>query len=183
MATKYGRNITTVTSDLVYGVSLTNATVNASNTGNFNGKYQLRVDHQGVGCGSSGFYLELNDNVPWSNITFEVYLVGTCSCWSFCTGGYAPASGNILSYNEGNGDLISRAFNSWELSQFQTHNRESACDNDSNNFFHSSFSVGDPKRFFMRRRRNVNGSRAGIALGRACIGSVGYSIVQNIVIW
>lgn len=186
MSLAHGQKSTLVTSNHVYGVSVNSATVNLEATGNLGtrGGYQVSVTHDNVGCGSTGVLLELNDTVPWSFITFEVYLTSVTSCWSFCTGNYVSAGGgNILSYNEGNGDRISRAFNSWELPQFQTHDRQSACDNDSNNFFHGSFAVGDPKKFFMKRRRNVNESRGGIALGRACTGASGLTIIRNIVIW
>lgn len=186
MALAHGQKSTLVTSTHVYGVSVNSATINTGTTGDIGsrGGYQISVTHDNVGCSSTGVLLELNDLVAWTFVTFEVSLTSYCSCWSFCTGNYVSAGGgNILSYNEGNGDRISRAFNSWELPQFQTHNRESACDNDSDNFFHGSFSVGDPKTFFMKRRRNVNGNRGGIALGRACTGPAGLTIIRNIRIW
>ena len=186
MALAHGQASTLVTSNHVYGVSVNNATINTGDTGNLGtrGGYQLSVTQQGVGCGSTGLLLELNDTVPWSNITFEAVVTGAYSCWSFCTGGFVSAGGgNILSYNEGNGDRISRAFNSWELPQFQTHDRQSACDNNSDNFLHTSFNVGDPKRFFMKRRRDVNGNRGGISIGYACVSTVGTTIIRNIRIW
>jgi len=186
MALFHGQASTLVNSNHVYGVSVNNATTNSGATGDIGsrGGYQLTVDQQSVGCGSTGLLLELNDTVAWRNVTFEVSVTGAYSCWSFCTGNYVSAGGgNIFSYNEGNGDIISRAFNSWELPQFQTHNRENACDNNSDNFLHISYNVGDPKRFFMKRRRDVNGNRGGIAIGYACVSIAGTTIIRNIRIW
>lgn len=185
MALAHGQKSTLVTTSYVYGVTVNSATINTAETGNLGtrGGYQVSISNNAVGCGSTGILLELNDTIPWSFVTFQVVLTGTTSCWSFCTGDYVAAGGgNIFSYNEGNGDIISRALNSWEQPQFQSHGREHACDNDSNNFFNSGYAVGDPKVFFMKRRRNVNGSRGGIALGRACAGA-GTTIIRNIVIW
>ena len=187
MATGYGIRSTLVTSTQVWSVALGSYdSIVTAETGNVgpNGGYQIKTTHTSYGCSSSGIYIELSDVIPWTNITYEVILTGGSSCWSFNYNAYAPgaAAGNMLAYDESAGDRISRSLNSWEVSAFQSHDRTSACDNNSNNFYHGSFNLNNPKTFFIQRRRNVNGSKAGPQMGRACTSS-GTTIIRNIRIW
>lgn len=188
MATNYGLGSTLVTANLVHEVQIvTNTTLITEETGNVgpNGGYQVKVSNSAHGCGSSGVYVVIKDTIPWRGITYEMVLTGVAACWSFNhpSGNYGPGgNGNLLGYSEAAGDVISRSVRSWEVSAFQTHNRTFACDNNSNNFFHGSFHQGDPKIFYMKRRRDVNGSLAGIQHGRACVGA-GTTIIRNIRIW
>lgn len=188
MATNYGLASRLVTADLVHEVQIgDNTTLVTGETGNVgpNGGYQVKISNTSHGCGSSGVYVIIKDTIPWTGITYEMVLTGVASCWSFNHAGsnYGPGgTGNLLGYSEAAGDIISRAIRSWEVPAFQTHNRTFACDNNSDNFFHSSFHQGDPKIFYMKRRRNVNGSLAGIQHGRACV-AAGTTIIRNIRIW
>jgi hypothetical protein len=171
MAINHGPRGTIITAYDINSISLTNASVVTASTGNYslNGGYQITTLHSAVGCGSTGVYLELKDNISWNYMSFQFTSSNLVSaCWSFCTGGYAPASGNINSYDETKGDIVFTSQNAWEKSQFQTHDKQGACDNNSDNFLHGSFYTGFPIITWMRRRRNVNGSLAGIALGFAC---------------
>lgn len=184
----YNLNSTLVKQENVYGITVSNCTIISGETGNTGpfGGYQIKVTHDTTGCGnpSSYFYLELNTNIAWRYIACEFELTGVASCWGFNDGTYA-LDGNLLSYDEANLDLIPnyRAFNSWEQTQFQSHSRVVACDNESNNFFHSTYQVGDPKKFIMRRRRNNLSNRAGISHGRSCNNTGVYTIVKNIRVW
>jgi hypothetical protein len=180
---------TLVTSNLVNQVKFgAYNTVVTAETGDIGtgGGYQVKSEHGGFGCSNSGMYVELLDTIPWTNITYEVSVEGGASCWSFNhhTNGYGPSpgSGNMLAYSEASGDRISRPFNSWEVPSFQSHNRTFACDNNSDNFYHGTYQVGNPKTFFMQRRRNVNGSLAGPHIGIACVGA-GSLLIRNIRIW
>lgn len=185
MGTFYGINARLITSSDVSSITLNNMVIDYANTGNLgtNNSYQLRTTNDSVGCGSCGVYLELNDNIPWKNISFEILLTGTAACWSFNVDGYGPSPGTgyLLGYDESVGDLVARSLNSWEVPAYQSHNKVSACDNDANNFFR--FDPAPYKSFFMRRRRNWTGNnKAGINSGRACAGA-GTTIIRNIRIW
>lgn len=187
MAAGYGIQSTLVTSAQIWSVNLGSYdSIVTAETGNVgpNGGYQIKTEYSGYGCSSSGIYLELTDSIPWTNLTYEVILTGNSACWTFNDNAYAPgaAYGNMLTYNESAGDRISRPLNSWEVPAFQSHGKTYACDNNSNNFYHGSFNSNNPKTFFMRRRRNVNGSKAGPQMGRACTGT-GTTIIRNIRIW
>lgn len=189
MATGYGVQSTLVTSDMVNQVKLGSFdTVVAAESGNLSpgGGYQIKTSYPSQNCSNSGVFVELLDTIAWTNITYEVILTGTSACWSFNhhTNSYGPSpgSGNILAYDESSGDRVSRPLNSWEVAAFQSNSRTFACHNNSNNFYHSNFDVGDPKTFFMQRRRNVNGSLAGPHVARACT-NAGTTIIRNIRIW
>jgi hypothetical protein len=184
----YTFNSTLVKSEHVHAVTLYNCTLITSETGDYGpyAGYQIKVTHDTTGCGnpSSYFYLELKNDISWSRISCEFEVEGVASCWGFNDGSYA-LDGNLQSYNESSYDIIPnyRAINSWEKSQFQSHGRISACDNESNNFFHGSFHTGNPKRFLMRRRKNNLSNRGGLSHGRSCNNSGVYSIIRNIRIW
>lgn len=185
MGTFYGINPRLVTTSDVSSITLNNMVIDYDNTGNIglNGSYQLKTTNAGVGCGSTGVYLELNDNINWMNISYEVLMTGTASCWSFNVDGYGPSPGTgyLLAYDETAGDLVMRCLNTWEIPAYQSHGKTSACDNDASNFFR--FEPSPYKSLFMKRRRNWTGSnKGGINLGRACAGE-GTTIIRNIRIW
>lgn len=186
MSTIGGANNILVTSDLINSIGLNGAALVSGETGNYgpNGGFQIKCYVTATGCTSSDIYIELKDNIQWTNISCEFILAGNASCWSFNGPSYL---GNLYPYDESLGDSIpnERCLNSWEYPEFQTHNKVDACDNSSNNFFHGSFQKGDPKTFLMKRRRNVNGSLAGIYHHRACLsnGPASTTIIRNIYIW
>lgn len=187
MATGYGIASTLVTSDLVNQVKLGGYdTIVSAETGNIgpNGGYQVKTEYPTFNCSNSGVFVELLDTIPWTNITYEILTTGASACWTFNRTGYGPTptDGNMASYNESLGDRVSRPKNSWEVAAFQSHAKDYACDNNSNNFHHGNFQVGNPKTFFMQRRRNVNGSLAGPHVGKACTGA-GTTMIRNIRIW
>lgn len=193
MATTYGIASTLVTTANVNLVGTTGGTVISSGNDGPLGGYQLVFQHDTGGCGSgpdSGVYIELNDSTPWTYITWEWVGIGVAACWDFTNssgwgGGAGPTAANLINYDESAGDMVSRSYNSWEYPQFQSHSKVYACDNDSNNFFHGGYQVGNPKSFFMKRRRNSLLSYAGIHHGRSC-NNYGVGItttIRNIRIW
>jgi hypothetical protein len=181
MALTYGAITNKITSADVYSISLTQATIDTASTGNIgpNGEWQLKVNHTNSDCSLTLVEIELRDNIAWSYITFEMDTTGPAACWGWNHGSYSN-DGNLYAYDESAGDRIFESINSWELEQFQSHNRTVACDNDANNFMR--YNTSGPRVFAMKRRRNVNGSRAAISFGRAC-NSFGYTLVKNIRIW
>jgi hypothetical protein len=189
MATGYGIKSTLVTSANIHAVNLYNCTIITAETGNIgpNGGYQVKVSHNTFGCGTeqdNGIFLELNDSVPWTRITWEWLGNGAASCWNFNAGSYGggagPTSGYLQSFDI-DLDPISRSYLSWEVPAFQTHNRVSACDNNADNFF--LFNTGEYRSFFMNRRRDTSGNKAGIHHGRSCNTTGVFSIIRNIRIY
>jgi len=187
MGTVYGINSTIVTTDMINSVTTTGGTILSQTTGAT--PYEITFRHDLSGCGSadSGILILINDTIPWTNISFTWSGTGTASCWSFmhpssnfgsATG---TATGNLLSYDESLGDTIVRPYLTWEVSAYQSHGKIYACDNDANNFFR--FNSGEYKSFHMTRRRNVNGSLAGIHHGRSCNSTSSNTIIRNIRIW
>lgn len=185
----YTVNSTIIKENDIYGITLYNCTIINSETGNYGpyGGYQIKVSHDTSGCGNPGsnFYVEIKSSVVGKYLSCEFEMTGVASCWGFNDGGYSGTDGNLLSYNESSGDIIPnyRSLNSWEKTQFQTHSKISACDNDSNNFFHSGYHTGDPKIFLMRRRRNNLNSNFGPAHGRSCNNTGVHTIIRNIRVW
>lgn len=181
MGLVYGAITNKITSADINSITLTSATIDTANTGNIgpSGEWQIKVNHSNCGCDLTQVDIQLKDNINWTYITFEMDTTGAAACWGWNNGSYS-SSGNLYSYNEGQGDRIFESINSWELPQFQSHDRTVACDNDSNNFMR--YNENGPRVFAMKRRRNVNGSLAAISFGRAC-NCNGTTIVRNIRIW
>jgi hypothetical protein len=178
MPTVYGINSRKVLLSDISSITLLNCT-NTSLSEDIGGAV-LTFSHPNIGCTSSGFTVLLNDVIPWTRITFEVYLTGVASCWAFCEGtNNVPTDANITTWNSG----IDRVFfpeNCWELPQYTL--KMLACDNSSDNFFHGTYHTGTYKKFLTTRRRNSTATLAGLSHGRACINE-GTTIVSNIRIW
>jgi hypothetical protein len=162
-------------------IDLTNATIVSGETGNVGprGEWQIKVNHTNCGCDLTQVDIVLKDNINWQYITFTMDTTGASACWGYNHGSYS-SDGNLYGYDESAGDRIFESVNSWELEQFQSHNRTVACDNDANNFMR--YNENGPRVFSMKRRRNVNGNLAKISFGRAC-NCNGTTIVKNIRIW
>jgi hypothetical protein len=191
MGFKRGPNAITVTSSMIYGISLYEMV--ATESLDVNGSFVFSGYKTAAGCSSSSVFIELKDTIQWNRIACRFIINGVAACWSFndigsWSGGPGPASGYLLQYDTSAGDHFSEerfTLNSWEKPQFKSHWRTGACDNDSNNFYHPSFQTGDPKTFFMRRRRDTSGNRAGIYHSSACQSSgTGHNItIRDIKIW
>jgi hypothetical protein len=186
MATDYGIKSHNVTAALIDSVSTTGGTIISQ--GDVNGKYEIQFRHDTFGCGGpdSGILILIKDTISWKGITFEWLGNGTASCWSFMhSSNFGSATGtsngNLLAYNESLGDVISRPYLTWEVPAYQSHDRVYACDNNADNFF--IFNSDSYKSFFMKRRRNINGSLAGIHHGRSCNSTASFTIIRNIRIW
>jgi hypothetical protein len=181
MGLVYGAITNKVTSADIQSITLLAATIVPTETGNIgpSGEWQIKVTHDNCGCDSSRVDILLKDNLNWKYITFEMDTTGSAACWGWNHGSYSE-TGNLFGYDEAAGDRVFESINSWELAQFQTHDRTVACNNDDNNFMR--YNTSGPRVFAMKRRRNVNGSLAAISFGRAC-NCGGYTIVKNIRIW
>ena len=134
-------------------------------------------------------FIELRDTYAWRRISCRISVSGTASCWSFSNSsghgaiaGY-PITGNLLNYDPAQGDMFVKSYLSVNDSPYDTHNKVFACDNDANNFL--LFNGGVFRGFTMTRRRNINGSLAGIHVGRSCnsVGGGSVTIVDQIRIW
>jgi hypothetical protein len=194
MGVGYGKKPIRVVSSMIHSITVTNTSITSQGDTGFDNSYEIKFSHNGGGCGPVNDFLILfkETNPPWKYITWQWIGTGTTSCWSFNSS--VSDGGNLLTYNASttNGDknsvndAIFGSFNSWELTKYQTHGRTYACDNNADNFFHVSYHNGDPKRFFMKRRRNMNGSLSGIYHSRNCTTSaagIGTSIIKDIVLF
>lgn len=187
MATFYGMNSYTVNNNMVQSVTTTGGTILSQ--GDVNGSYEVTFRHDLSGCGGpqSGILILLKDIIPWTNISFEWLGNGIAACWSFMGTGdnygteTGTFTGNLLAYNEALGDLVTRTYLTWEVPQYQRVNKTVACDNEADNFFR--FNSGEYKSFRMKRRRDVNGSLAGIHHGRSCNTTSSNTIIRNIRVW
>lgn len=179
MAINYGRNYRKITLSDISSISIVNST-NTSAIDDENGAVLQFSHSSSVGCGSSGFTILLKDTTPWTRITYKIYLTGTTSCWAFSQGtSYVPADANILVWDSSQ-DRVFFSKNCWELPQYTL--KMSACDNNSDNFFHGSYATGTYREFYTTRRRNSTASLAGLSCGRACMGD-GTTIISNIRVW
>lgn len=175
-----GHIITNYDVDSITTQNLTSIDKNGDEKGSFHFKCTIPAD----GCGSaSGFIILLKDVIPWTKISYKVEITGTSSCWNFNHNtNYLPAGvpHNILAWNSSL-DRVVRCSNSFEQPQFTL--KMYACDNNADNFYHSSFHVGNPKIFTAIRRRDAIGNGlAGPAIGIDCNG--GNTIeVSEIVVW
>ncbi len=163
-----GRTTYSIDTDLRGGIVINvNMTLNSSNT-----------------CQSNnGIFVQLKDTIEWKNLYVRFISTGTASCWGwngnngFGSGfSSTQAQGNLLAYNENLGDFTKNEFNVWDLPQFRKY--FSACDNNSDNYMHSSFLVGSSRGFDMYCRRNDMNILAGPSHGRTCSGS-GTLIISN----
>jgi len=188
MGFKRGPKTTKVDLSMISSITLHNTSQTFS--ADVDGSYVFEGYKTVAGCDNSAVYIELRDSIPWNRVSCRFVINGYASCWSFNhTSGWGPGpfDGNLQSYDPNQRDFFSeeRSINSWGHVPFQSHSRTYACDNNSNNFYHSSFHLGDPKMFIMRRRRNESGQLAGIYYSTACQGSgVGHNVkIMDINIW
>jgi len=122
---------------------------------------------------NNGVFVQLKDTIQWQNLYVRFISTGAASCWGW-NGNNAYGSGlsstqrqgNLKAYNAGLGDFTKNEFNVWNLPQFQKY--FSACDNNSDNYMHSSFLVGSSRGFDMYCRRNDMNILAGPSHGRTC---------------
>lgn len=191
MATVYGRPSINVSSGYVNSVQITGGTI--LNQGNdAGGGFSVSFQHNNGGCGGadSGIFVELKDTFAWKYISCRISVIGSASCWSFSNSGSAygvisgyPGTGNLYDYDPAQGDTFVRSYLSVNDSPYTTHSKVTACDNDADNFFR--FNTDVYRGFTMVRRRNVNGSLAGIHTGRSCngTGSGAVTVIDQIRIW
>ena len=190
MAINYGPKSFLVTCANIDSINITGGTILSS--GDTSNGYEVQFRHDAGGCGGpdTGIFVKLNDSLLWNNISWTWLGIGGAACWSFNVGGFGGAAdpagggtGNLQSYNPSLGDAITNSYLSWEVPQFQSHDRTYACDNDDNNFMR--FNTGDYRSFIMKRRRNSMSSLAGIHHGRSCssTGAGSVTIIRGIRIW
>lgn len=190
MSINYGPAGLIVTAATVNSVNVTGATI-LSQADDVDGGYVATFRHDLAGCGGadSGLYIELKDPFRWTYMSCRFRLLGSASCWSFMnTSAYggaigASGTGNMINYSEAAGDRIIRTYLAQDDAQFATHDKTTACDNNADNFMRYN---ADVYRYFtIVRRRNVNGSLAGVHHGRSCssTGSGSITIVDQIRIW
>lgn len=180
MSVNYGQNGYPIGRNDISAISLTSCLFTVDQVGDF-GQWTFTMNN--VGCGSTGFNLIIRDsNIPfvWSKISWKTYIGFTSSCWSFANtnGTYGTGNHNILSWNSSL-DSISKPKNCWELSQYTL--KMNACDNNTDNFLHSSYATGSFRYWNMVRRRNGTLS-AGPAAGFACTAG-GTCIITQITVF
>ena len=181
MGLNYGPKGYVVKSTDINAITLVQASIDTGQTGDIGpgGSYQLFVNHLNSDCSTSRVDLQIKDNIVWSYITFEMVTTGHAACWGWNNASFSIA-GNMLSYDESLGDRIFESLNSWELPEFQSHDRTYACDNDANNFMR--YNTSGPRSFCMKRRRNIGAGLVTISHGRACV-SVGTTLIRKITLY
>lgn len=167
-----------VTLDMIDTVNINSLGSITASGNDSNGMYYVTYSHPADGCVSSGFAVKIKSSIPWNYLVCKFYLTGGSACWNFNTDGYSPSSG-MLSYDVSAGDQIFAPTNTFENTNFVK--KSSACDNESNNFFHQSFNTAAFKQFSMFSRRNGTSS-AGPTHGRAC-GTGGITTISEIYIF
>lgn len=188
MTTYYGRQAYRVTASQVSSVDITGGTIISQ--GDVDGGFEVRFQHDLGGCGNpdSGIFVAIRDFVSWTWMSVDFMVTGTASCWSFNHPSYGAAvgngaTGNILTYNESLGDKCVKTYLAQEDAAYSSHDKVTACDNDSNNFMR--YTGETFRRCTFVRRRNVNGQLAGPHHGRSCnsTGSGSMTVIKNIYVW
>lgn len=167
-----------VTLDMIDSVPTTSLGSVTASANDANGMYYVTYSHPSDGCSSSGFAVKIKSSINWSYLICKFYLTGGSACWNFNCDGYSPSSG-MLAYDASAGDQILLPTNTFENTAFTK--KSSACDNNSDNFFHQSFNGAAYKEFTMFSRRNGTSS-AGPTHGRAC-GIGGTTTISEIYIF
>ena len=126
------------------------------------------VNSDAPGCGNPKepiMTVSINDAIlpGWKYVTFKSYGTFLASCWWL---NESSAANNIASYSAASGDRIFRSTNCFELSQFAV--KTFACDNNSDNAFHSSFYVGTYREWYQMRRRSDLTQPAGPGVYLSC---------------
>lgn len=183
MSIKYGQGRKITANDID---SVTYAYSTLLESGNDEtGSYYIKMQPDAWSCGSgteSSFSVKIKDNTPWTKISYQMYLTGTASCWSFNTAGWSGLN-NLLPFDSSI-DKFSYAQNSFELPQFEY--KMQACDGNSTNFWLSSNIVGPYRSFFVTRRRDTSTTNlVSLAMNWACnsTGTGSYAILRNINVW
>lgn len=185
MAIVYNINPIKVVPSHVQSIALVGATILSQ--GEDDGGFTISFQHNtGSSCDGTGVYVQLYDMIPWNRISVEFWFRGSAACWTIMQpGGYGSGSGdgNILSYDESQGDLCIRTYLAQDEGAFASHAKANACDNDGNNFMR--YNTTTFRKCTFVRRRNVNGNFGGVHHGRACseVGSNAVTIMKNIRVW
>lgn len=166
-----GGKSTLVTASMIDSVTFTTGTI--LNQGNMTNGYEITFRHENISCNNSLVKVLLKDTIPWTRINYQWLGNGTSACWWF-------DDSNLLTYNESLGDKVSKCHLTWEVPEYQSHTKISACDNDANNFMR--FNQSEYKSFFVYRRRNSMSSLAGIFHSRSCSSANGITVIRNIFI-
>ena len=182
------RTLRKVTAAMIDSYEANNFTITSSGN-DANGFYSISGYNTTGGCGGAegGIWVKILNSIPWTYVFCTFTMGGTAACWGFMGnngyGGLSNASGNLQAYSSTSDFIFSLdSTNAFEKSQFTT--KLSACDNNSDNFFHPSFQTGDPKIITVSARRNSNGTIAGPVHGRSCnsTGTGAYTTISNIYI-
>ena len=175
MSSFYGRKGYRITQAEVNSIVLEGSTITSQ--ADVDGGFQIQFQHNVGGCGSNNVFVQLKDFIPWTGISAEFWLSGASACWSFME------NGNIYTYDEAAGDRCVKTFLAQEDTQFSSHAKNAACDNDGNNFMR--YNTTTFRKCTFVRRRNVNGSLSGVHHYRACneTGANAITIMKNIYVW
>ena len=181
MAIHYNTKSTRISSAGVNQVVIANSTILEQGddpSGNFYVKWQ--PDSGGCGGGpDSKIYVEIKDDVPWTKISYELFIVAIASCWNFNSGG-SQGNGKLLAYNSAIDTTIT-ATNSLENPIYSK--TMNLCNNSSNNFMHGTYATGAYRSLFVSRRRDTSLSGlANINVALSCnnYGAGKYIIIRNI---
>jgi len=176
MATLYGRNGYRITQALVNSITLVGSAILLQS--DVDNGLEIKFQHNtGNACDTNSFFIQLKDFMPWTGISAEFWTTGSAACWSYMQ------EGNIYAYDESQGDKCVKTYLAQEDSAYASHAKANGCDNDANNFMR--YNTTTFRKCTFVRRRNVNGSLAGVHHYRACseIGANAITIVKNIYVW
>jgi len=118
--------------------------------------------------------IQIGNSTPnWTHLYCKFESIGSASCWGWNgNNGYgvgltsSQKQGNMLGYSVESGDFTKNEFNVWDLPQFNKY--FAACDNETYNYMHGSYLIGDSRGFDLFSRRNNMSILAGPSHGRTC---------------
>ena len=183
MAVHYNQRATLVTNSMISSVTSDGFDINVN--GDLDGSYQFKGTIQSgySGCGLPTIpyvNIKIKDDISWTKMTCYFEMTGTASCWWFNQG-----DGNFQNYNEALGDRIFKDTNAFS-SNANFVKKLYACDNDNNNFFHSTYATGGAtsvKSFWVTSRRILNENLSGPYHKRICNPTGYYILIKNIFIF
>ncbi len=177
MPISYGTTSKRISAGEVHSIVTSNMTILAEGEDSLGGYYlSAYINSNAPGCGSPNFPV-MSVNIKneallgWKKVTFKTYGTFITSCWSLNENAY---SNNISSYSAVAGDRIFKSKNCFELPQFAV--KTTACDNESDNAFHSYNVVGTYREWYQTRRRDSLTAIAGPSIELGC-NSVGESFI------